>query len=591
MITLVLCILLSSAEVEGRADCPTWFVSSDNSTVNCKCGPPFNGAISCDSHTESIETRIGWCVTAIHNDSGSLDKSSDREANYSVVVGLCPYFHPYNTTKRVYFKVPSDPGQVNHSMCSNYHRRGVLCGECQEGFGPSAYSFDLHCSNCSDLHTATAVGLYILLEVIPITLLFFVLVVFHLNVMLGPVFGYIIFCQYYVVLIQNDKEIYDSALAFLPSSIVTLTRISMTISAVWNLLFFRFVIPPFCISSNITGIHIHMMGFVTALLPLFLVFLTYAGLELNVPDVCYLRRLLHKLLHTSFSLSDSIIHAFATFIFISISLVTTETQAMVTGIHLYNVHGNSVRKILYADPTITMYTPSHYPYLCFALLLMVILVLCPAVILIVYPTSLYQVVTRYISPRTQLSIKIFVETFQGSFKDGLHGTRDYRILPGLAFFACFIFICVESVITHGSPTHYLIEGIVVIVAALAVSWAKPCKTPAENTSLSFHFMLLGIWSILWSLWIEDTVISTEYLALSLALMPLVPHVIMLVWVLYKLTALWLYRYYQFETTSPWEVMKMVCMIISCRFRQQATDNGCFLPCQTGNGDAYDLLEP
>ena len=190
---VVLCILFLSAVVDSRTDCPTWFVNDGNSAVKCtKCGPSFNGAISCDSHNELIKIRIGWCMTAI--DSGSSNKSSDIETNYTLV-GQCPYFDPYNVTKRVYFKVPSNPAEVNHSMCSYYHRRGLLCGQCVEGFGPAVYSFDLHCSNCSDLHMATAVSLYILLEVVPITLFFVVLVMFRLNIMFGPLFGYIIFAS------------------------------------------------------------------------------------------------------------------------------------------------------------------------------------------------------------------------------------------------------------------------------------------------------------------------------------------------------------------------------------------------------------
>ena len=592
---VVLCILLSSAVVGGRADCPTWFMDDGNSTVKCtKCGPSLNGAISCDSHSKLIRTRIGWCMTAMENDLGSgNNRSSDIQANWTLVAGRCPYFHPYNTTEGVYFKVPSDPAEVDYSMCSYYHRQGLLCGQCLEGFGPAVYSFDLHCSNCSDLHTATAVSLYILLEVVPITIFFFVLVIFRLNIMFGPMFGYIIFCQYYVVAIRSYKITYDSLLAFLPSPLVTLTRISTTISAVWNLLFFRFVIPPFCISSNITGIHVHMLGFVTALIPICLVFLTYAGLELNVkklPGVWYLCHLLHKMYCPDFSLSDSVVHAFATFILMSMTLVTYETQTMVSGVDLYDVHGNSIGRRMYTDPTITMYSGPHLPFLCFALLLMFILVLCPAVVLIVYPTSLYQTFTQCISSRTQISIKIFVETFQGTFKDGLHGTRDYRMLPGLAILTCFIYyIIVQSLYNVGislSSTSNLTLCVFVIVLALAVSWAKPCKTTAGNASLTFHLMLLGIWSMLSELWVGVTFISSEYLALSLTLIPAVPHVLMLVWVLYKLTTLWLYHYYGLEAATPGEVLKSICKIITCR----SMDNDCSCLNRRRNRSNYDLLE-
>ena len=121
---------------------------------------------------------------------------------------------------------------------------------------------------------------------------------YYICIMSGPMFGYFVFCQSFVFAIRSQPQVYNSVLLFLPSPLVSLTRLSMTLSAVWNLLFFRFVAPPFCISSKLTGIHISMLGFVTALFPLGLIIVVCAGYELNIQNMRGVRcisNLLNKL--------------------------------------------------------------------------------------------------------------------------------------------------------------------------------------------------------------------------------------------------------------------------------------------------------
>jgi hypothetical protein len=333
-----------------------------------------------------------------------------------------------------------------------------------------------------------------------------------------------------------------------------------------------------------------MLGFVTALFPLGLIIIVCAGYELNIQNMRGVRcisNLLNKLyskMNTNISSThNSVIRAFATFILMSISLVTFQTHSIVSSRSVYNVSGQVIRRVLYSDPTIETFSSSHFPYLLSAVFLMFVLVLCPALVLILYPTSLYVVLTRHISPRKQIAIKIFAETFQECFKDGLNCTRDYRAIPGLFLLTCVGYIIADSVTHYTSPGRYLLMGFFYIMISLAASLARPCKTGVANLSLVLHFTLMGVWCVLLNLWVHDLYIGTEALAISLALLPLLPHLFMIVWLLYKLAVHLLSRYYSLHAHSPWDVVKCVYQLMNIHH--------CTCPNSRMSRPQYDLLEP
>ena len=281
----------------------------------------------------------------------------------------------------------------------------------------------------------------------------------------------------------------------------------------------------------------------------------------------------------------SVIHCFATFILMSIALVVFQTHSILSSRYIYDVTGQIIRRVLYSDPTIESFSSSHYPYLFSAVFRMFVLVLCPTLVLILYPTSLYKLLTRHISPRKQIATKIFAETFQECLKDGLSGTKDYRILPGLIILTYVVYIIVEGVTNHTHPGGHFIFGLCYITLSLAVSLARPCKTAIANSSLSFHFTLIGVWCILLNGWIHDLYIGTEALALSLVLLPLLSHLFMIVWLLYKFAVCILSRYYSLHVDSPWDVVKYMYQLM--------TTHRCMYPHSQNEGinrSQYTILE-
>ena len=89
--------------------------------------------------------RVGFCAT--------YDQKSDIAS-----IVLCPYFKPdvFHVTKHKgahYITLPENASDINDFMCRPMNRKGRVCSECMEGYGPAVMSvgFNIQCSNCTDV--------------------------------------------------------------------------------------------------------------------------------------------------------------------------------------------------------------------------------------------------------------------------------------------------------------------------------------------------------------------------------------------------------------------------------------------------------
>ena len=179
-------------------------------------------------------------------------------------------------------EMPRNASQLDEVMCGPYNRRGLLCGECKDGYGPVVYSFDMTCANCSSLWSRYAISLYLFLQFVPTTLIFFCFVVFKFNITSGPLLGYVLFCQTAIAAINKQHFfIYNYIKYHVPLSLRVLLDFSSTLTQFWSLQYLKEIIPPFCISDKLTGIHVHMLNLVTAIYPLVLVIISCILMELH----------------------------------------------------------------------------------------------------------------------------------------------------------------------------------------------------------------------------------------------------------------------------------------------------------------------
>ena len=48
-----------------------------------------------------------------------------------------------------FVQLPSNVCELNDYMCGHMNRKGIVCSECVDGFGPYVTSFGYKCANCS----------------------------------------------------------------------------------------------------------------------------------------------------------------------------------------------------------------------------------------------------------------------------------------------------------------------------------------------------------------------------------------------------------------------------------------------------------
>ena len=532
-----LCTLTVNVVLATNTSCPTWHYYN-NATGQCECGI----RLDCSSDGNQVEIKKGVCAT-----------SSGQEGDY--YIGSCPFTYTFNSINRMYSEMPSNSSQLDEVMCGPYNRRGLLCGECKDGYGPAVYSLDMKCANCSSLWSGYVISLYLFLQIVPTTLIFISFVVFRINIVTGPLLGYVLFCQITLGELNYINFLYD----YIKSNVSLFLRgmgyFSVTVSQFWSLQYFKAIIPPFCISDNLTGIHIHLLNFIPAIYPLIVVIISCVLMELHARNHRMVRLLWKpfKIIISKANItevtSDAVFHAFASFIFLSNTSVLITTCQVLGEINVHNSFGMAKKKVLFTDPTVEVFSHTYISCAIISLILFIFISLFPSLLLCIYPTRVYRYLSRFLSARKRLAITAFAEALHSCFKDGLNGTRDYRPLAGAPLF-CFL---INLALTHilrlfvNRTTRNFEEQVIWMILACLVSYLKPCKSTIANISLVFHMTLFGIVLCASYLWVYELSVGTYTLELIFIACLLTPHTLMALWAGYTLTKHTLTRFgYQFH---------------------------------------------
>ena len=526
---LVLTALLS-VRADGNQsddDCPLWHYPHQG---KCKCGNSLNGAILC-SHGQ-IFLRVDHAMDVWYNMTVAA-LSRYAHYNYSAIT----------SGSRIYSPIPEDVTQqeLNDLLCRPNNRRGFLCNRCLPNYGPSAYSFKCHKCHYS---LPAGIALYLITK-LPTALIFFLIMLFHFNIIGGPLFGYICFCQIFVIVTRDNLIYLETILVQLGTYNYWLVKISISLSTVWSF-DLTGIFPPFCISDKLQDFDVLLLNYViSGLSPFFLLVCSYILIELHARGVkavvfcCKPFNTCLEKFDRNWRASDSIIHAFASLMFLSFIMLGFSAYELLCVTNIYSDVSNHALKtnVLLIYPTMDGYGPSYKCYIAVVLLLLFFLGILPSLILLLYPIKLFQTaLQKCCLPSILLKFNIVVETFQGPFKDGCNGTRDFRMVPGLlACIALLISIlsCVASIAHYRQYIASTLVAYFVLIAVLS-AYARPFKSFSANVSLTFHFMWLVAVGGFFILWTQDFIMDTEVLSLVFLILMLVPHLCMLLWLCYKI---------------------------------------------------------
>ena len=527
-----LCLFLSVLALLVRASnysCPTWYYYS-NTTQRCECGTheAISEWIICDQETLRVQILDGFCVTYSGQDG-------------LFFAGECPFQYKFNKTNRLFSELPVNPNELDGLMCGPYNRKGLSCGKCLDGYGQGVYTLDKKCADCSKLSIASAICLYLLVDIVPITLLFFCIMFFRLNLTSGPMLGCLLFCQGFSFILEFDLLLYRCIDSQSSSLFNPVLKIALILIECWNLSLLKPVIPPFCLSEKLTGIHIHYLHSASMYYLIFLVTISFVAIDLHASNnriICIVLKPFHFVLkRTNITpvTSGSVIHALATFLQLSSTRQLSLFNDMLEPSRIFtnNVSHPIYKTVLYNGPAIEYLSRTHILLMMGSLMQCILLVFLPSLLLFIYPTRVYRSISQFISIRKQLAITTFVESLNHPYKDGLDNTRDYRALAGFALLGVpFVSICFR-VVYYSHYNWFLFCCHFFSFMAIVVLYTRPCKSTATSISLSFYFILIGMCGLVAYLCHYDERSSEETLQQMFTVIAISSQVPMAFWVLYK----------------------------------------------------------
>ena len=411
----------------------------------------------------------------------------------STVVATCPYVFPDHLIKDGRIPLPNRSSDLNHFICGSLNRdiRAPLCGRCTSGTGPSIYSAGSQCVRCS----AVNIVYYLLLQYLPTTILFVVVIVFRISITSAPMAHYVLFCNALVFLFRWDIGEYANFIQASPHKSISVTaKFFLSFNAIWTLDFFYFASPPLCVSVHMEEIYIPFLDTVATLYPFILLLLTYVGIELHAHDFKPLVHLWRPFQRTyvrfrrTWDPNASVIQAFATLFFLSYTkFMLIMYEAFFISL-VINEEGNVVSRVSYIDPTVPLFSQKHWYLISLSVVILLFFILPPSLLLIIFPTHLFTKVSRCLKPRWIISVQTFVDTFHGCYKDGTNGTRDCRAVSGYIFVIwAFVpgIVNMTKAVARSYNYYFLVRisfTIVFITVSVVCALLRPYKHGAANTS-------------------------------------------------------------------------------------------------------------
>ena len=477
----VILFLVPVINVVGTHTCTNWTIPAElkpfgYNNTDCNSLLEIGNCMTCN--TETCTTELGTC---------RLTLKLNEEDSFIV-------FHNPNH----YLVSACSCEELNDRVCGPFNREGLLCSKCKPGYGPAPYSWSLKCEKCHDEYVGWFWLLYLLLELVPLTVFYLIVILLNIHVTSPPFTAFVFFCQLFTILFK--ESVYFNVGVIRYSSKIFLYIISTLIS-IWNLDIFRHVVPPFCVSSKLTDVDTVLLEYISVLYPLLLILITYISIDLharNFSPVVALWKPFHKCFskcRRTLDPTSSVIAAFSTFISLSFSKSLYITFS-ITSPQFYVVNGTSYKANLLDSCKNNSTLISTWYFI--PSVLIVIFTYFPVIIfLLLYPFKIFRKLLRCCcGGRKYHNIYVFMNTFQGHYKDSTNGTRDYRAVSCLNFLIRLVvsWMFYDDVLSKSeipiARFSYLVH--ILILTSLFYSIVQPCKKKYMNVIESLLYCTAGL---------------------------------------------------------------------------------------------------
>ena len=510
--------------------CPPGYSGFDN---HCVCASSSFGGqtrLSCDDVTHRANLYWRWCMTPYGNKNNTV-----------IVAGNCwPFMQLNESDADGFLTLPAKPSSLDKHFCGQFHRTSTLCSQCIEGYGIPVLSYDSKCVECSSGSVYRNVVKYIAAQYIPLTGFLLLIVLFKISVNNGHANMFVLYAQTFsgqisvwgvqFVLLQKDNLFANIG-----------KYVVIPLYAIWNLEFFQTLLPPFCISTQLSPLTKLALNYIVAMYPLIIIFLFLVINYVYEKDyrivTCILRPIDNCLarIYRKLGITNTLVDAFATFITLSYDKVCW-VSFQIVGFNTLYISNNTSRSVLHIDASIEYWDSAHTPYFILAVFFLATYVAMLPLLLLLYPLNVFQRCLDRLHLRGRVVQTLF-DSFTGCYKDGSNSGIDCR------YFASFYFILriVEAFVVYMIPadmkqTRTSIEAVATIVLLFLLIIVKPYRKNLINYLDIFIitcFSLLTIISGITKTWYNTDLTSQKVVFFLISSLPLLYITLLIIYLICK----------------------------------------------------------
>ena len=520
----------STISVEGEGSCPTWYLW-DSQEQQCVC-QDINEILICNPARKTVFLVYGYCMTY-----------DNRTKVVSVAKCIYTLFSRNNASWHT--ELPSNPDQLS-TICDKWNRDGFLCSQCKEGYGLSITNLYMRCVECS-YNESVGWLLFFTLQLIPVTVMFAIIIVFRLSIAKPPMNAFVVFSQLSAVMLYKNAVRFQTP--FLSNStsniFITLRSIYLPILTFWSLSFSHVTkVTDFCVASHLVHQQSHLLSYTANIHVLLLIAVAYILIELHARNcriIVWLWRPFFKYFvrfNRVWNPKLSAIDTFATFLLLSYHRFIVLSYFIYAFQRVYSL-GDSVGSgiVLSYNPTVNYFGRDHLPYMIVSLFILLTLILPPAVVLAFYQTSCFKSCLKCFHLTKLHSLHLFVELFQGCYKDGTDGSHDLRFTAGLYLFLRLVLLFTYSLCSYSDflACDNTTSLVLLLAMLLFIAVAQPYKSKTMNkvdiVVLVLLILILALFSVMSKS--RDTTVNAVTLSCVLLLVA-IPQVIFYSFLVYKL---------------------------------------------------------
>lgn len=513
-------------EVKAK-DCPPLH-KLDTCTLSCIClsTKEFKFAEFHDC-SDDPKVRIGYWIKYVNKSMSKVAESKNSSDRFILLSSHCPLGYCNSgrqDNESNYYTLPLNHSLDNLDVVVCKERQNTLCGHCSNDTSVYFHSESFKCGKTDLCHLGPL--FYILSEILPLTLLFLVVIIFNVSFTSGNLNGFIFFAQMYVSISKVGESFITHPYQYSSISIV-----HRFVYKAFNMNFFDIEALSFCLFKTPSTLNILLVKYLTIAYALVLVMGT-----IWVIRVCSKFRIL-KFRKARYS----VIQGLSAFLVMMYSQSTYVSLAILNPVNIYEGTTHHKRVVFY-DGTIEYFVGRHFYYVIPALFFLLTFVTVLPLLLISYPLCNKVIALLRIenSSVVKLSSKLFpvtkikplLDCFQGTFKDNC------RFFAGLYF--VYRFTILSSRFATGVISIFTIIQIQLIAMLVLHTMFWPYQRKIHNMIDLIIFADLAIINSLKLLNFvyaengareKDKIHAIHYIQLFFIYIPLFG---LCLWILYKL---------------------------------------------------------